>query len=157
MFALWICLWTFIAPGLIAALGGRKKWGEKASCDFKPKRILLIFLDATGRGEGAGLCFSPFLCFASMETKSGLQYSQLSSLQPRSSMSCWAPTLYLHQAGAFYPPVVPVSMQCHSLFFASPRGPEPAAGWMLPFSLWASGANSCWVNSTSQPRCMRVP
>ena len=63
--------------------------------DFKPiEGVLLVFLDATERG-GLGFTFLPSYGFVRMGASSGPQYSQLSSLQPRYSVSCWAPTVHL--------------------------------------------------------------
>ena len=65
---------------------GKKK--NKPPADFKlVERVLLVFLDATGRG-GLGFAFLPSYGFERVRTRSGTQYSQLPSLWPRSSVSC---------------------------------------------------------------------
>ena len=94
----------FITPGLIVSHMGEKRRGEPP-VDFKPtKRVLVVFLDATGRGKMV-FAFLPSCSFVRMGSSSGLQYSQLPSLQLRSSMHCQAPIIHLHQAGVFNPPV----------------------------------------------------
>ena len=66
----------FTTPGLIVSLGGRKKKGKerkknKPPADFKPiEQVLLVFLDATGRG-GLGFTFLPSYGFARMRARSG--------------------------------------------------------------------------------------
>ena len=82
----------FLTPRLIVSLGGRKKRGKKIEerkkkkppADFKPiQRVLLVFLDAMGRG-GLDFAFVPSYGFERMGTRSEPQYSQISNLQPRS-------------------------------------------------------------------------
>ena len=146
----------FRAPGLIVSLGERKKKRQrknKPPADFKPtERVLLVFLDAAGRW-GLGFTFLPSYDFVRMGTRSGLQYSQLPSIQSRSSVSCWVPTVHLHQAWAFNPPVAPRSM-CYasSLLFTSPPWLEPTIGQAAPVSLWASSASPVLVSSSNQPQ-----
>ena len=71
----------FIITRLIVSLGGRKKRTKrdkgknKPPVDFKPiQRVLLVFLDATGRG-GLGFTFLPPYGFTKMGTRSVMQYS----------------------------------------------------------------------------------
>ena len=80
MIPLWICLWT-LNNSMSYCLTweeekkdrGKKK--NKLPADFKPiQQVLLVFLDATGRGE-LGFAFLPSYGFESLETRSGLQYS----------------------------------------------------------------------------------
>ena len=50
----------------------KKEDNNKPPADFKPvQRVLLVFLDATGRG-GLGFAFLPSCGFEWMGTKSGL-------------------------------------------------------------------------------------
>ena len=91
---LWICLWTFHNSRSYCLTWGKKNRERKAKnkppADFKPtEQVLLVFLDATGRG-GLSFAFLPSYGFESMGTRSELQFSQLPSLQPRSSMTCQA-------------------------------------------------------------------
>ena len=88
----------FVTPCFIVSLEGRNKRKRKREeikknkppGDFKPvQRVMLVFLDTTGR-RGLGFTFLPSYNFEKMGTMSGLQYSQLSSLRPRSFMSCQA-------------------------------------------------------------------
>ena len=136
----------FTTPGLTVSLVGRKKKEKgkkrnKPPSDFKPiKQVLLVFLDATGRG-GLLFTFLPSYGFARMGARPGLQYSQLPSLQPRSSVSCRAPTVHLCQACALNLPVVLRSVQCTSfLLLASPICPEPTSRQVAPVSCWVCGA-----------------
>ena len=88
----------FVITFLIISLGGRKKRKNKRKewkkirppHDFKPiEQVLLVFLDDTRRRE---LGFTLLLCygFARIGTRCGLQYSQLTSFWPRSSVYCQA-------------------------------------------------------------------
>ena len=112
----------FTTPGLIVSLGGRKI--EKG----KQQISLLLTLNPLSKfcwsswmpqeEEGCASLFSLPVVLQGWG-RSGSQYSQLPSLQPRSSMSC--PTVHLHKARAFNPPVVRGSLQCTSSFlFKSP-------------------------------------
>ena len=92
---LWICLWTLgnsrsycLTWGKKKKERGTKKNKSKPLADFKPvHQVLLVFLDATGRG-GLGFTFLSSHGFETMGLRSGPQYSQLPRLWPRSSMSC---------------------------------------------------------------------
>ena len=107
----------FTVPGLTVSLREKKRkkknlQKKKPPDDFKPtKRVLLVFLDATGWG-GLGFAFLPSYGSARMGDRSVSHCSQLPSLQPTSSM-CRAPTARLCQAGAFNPPVL-LSLRCTS-------------------------------------------
>ena len=109
--ALWSLSASVTVPGLIGSLGGvagdgGERGKKRPPADFKlAKRLLLVFLNATGRRGWASL-FHPSCGFVRMWARSGPQSSQLPSLQSRSSMCCWAPTVHLCQAGAFHPPAV---------------------------------------------------
>ena len=124
---LWICLWTFHNSISYCLAWGKKKEKErgkkknKPPADFKPgERVLLVFLDDTGRG-GLGLAFLPCYGFSRIGARPKPQYSQLPSLQPKSSMSCQASTVHLRQACAFNPPVAQRSMRyTSSMLFSSP-------------------------------------
>ena len=97
---LWFCVWTFHNFISYCLTWGKKKKGKekkKPPADFNPvERVLLVFLIATGRGDLA-FAFLPSYGFVRMVTRSGLQHSQLPNHHPRSSVSCQAPTIYLHQ------------------------------------------------------------
>ena len=79
---LWICLWTLCNSTSYCLTWGKKKKEKKRGmkknkppADFKPvQRVLLVFLDATGRA-GLGFTFLPSYGFEWMGTKSGPQYS----------------------------------------------------------------------------------
>ena len=94
---LWICLWTLLNSMSYCLTWGKKKKERgtkknksKPLADFKPvHQVLLVFLDATGRG-GLVFAFLPSYGFERMGTRSGPQYSQFPSLRPRSSVSCQA-------------------------------------------------------------------
>ena len=120
----------------------------------------MVFLNASGRG-GMGFAFLLSYDFSRMGARSVLQYSQFPSLQPRSSMSCWASNTHLPQACAFYSPVAQRSMRCtSSLLFASPPWPETTAGQVAPVSLWASSvsqAQACCRNHTQGEWCLQQP
>ena len=53
---------------------------------------------------GSGLHFFFLSCGSAFGAKSGLQYSQASSVQPKHSELCAALTIYMGQASAFNPP-----------------------------------------------------
>ena len=79
--------------------------------DFKPaNRLLLVFLNSVGRG---GLGFASFFScdFVRKGARSGLQCSQVPSLQHRPSEHYQASTVHLCQAGTFNPPHC-VSVRC---------------------------------------------
>ena len=120
----------------------KKERNKKPPADFKPTEgVLLVFLDTTGRG-GLGFTFLHSYGFVRMGARYRPQYLQLPSLQPRSSMSCQAPTVHLHHATAFNPPVVPRSTWCaSSLVFARPPWPEPTTRQAVTDNLHTRGAN----------------
>ena len=88
------CLCTFHNSTSYCLTWGKEKnqrGKKKISLLLKPvEHVLLVLLDATGRG-GLGFTFLPSYGFMRMGTRSGLQYSQLPSLWPRSSMNFQAP------------------------------------------------------------------
>ena len=111
MLPLLICLWIISNSRSYCLTWGKKKKERdpkrkenKPPAGFKPvQRVLLVVLDATGRGR-LGFAFLLSYGFERMGTKSGPQYSQLPSLQPRSSMnrhqtlSLWALSVSQSQA-----------------------------------------------------------
>ena len=118
VFPLWICYWTFHSSRSYCLTWGkkylkrkRKERKKKPPADFKPtKQVLLVFLDATGRG-GLGFAFLPSYGFSRKGSKSGPQSPQLPSLQASSSVCCQATTALLHQACASNLQVV-LSLRC---------------------------------------------
>ena len=94
----------YTAQGFISYTWGKKSLLLTLNMP-RAKGVLLVFLDATSRG---GLGFAFFFSCGSvrMGARSGLQYSRLTSFQPRLSVCCQAPTVHLCQTDTFNPPVV---------------------------------------------------
>ena len=98
-----ICLWCFHSSwSYCLTLGSKKK---------KKKSLLLTLNLPTGfcwssqmLHWGSGLHFFFLSCGSAFGAKSGLQYSQASSVQPKHSELCAALTIYMGQASAFNPP-----------------------------------------------------
>ena len=139
----------------------KKNHNNKLPADFKPiKQVLLVFLDAAGRG-GLGFAFLPSYGFGRMGAMSRLQYSQLPSPQPRSSISCWVPTVHLCQACAFNPPrCVEVCAVCLHLALCKPtmaRAHHWTSSTCQPQGMWRQSASglaarvSCWASGWNQP------
>ena len=125
---------------------------NKPPADLKPvHQVLLVFLDATGRG-GLVFPFLPSYGFERMGTRSGSQHSQFPSLCPRSSMRCQAQISHSASGHTAWVrpwvccPTQALSLWALSLWAHSERQAQRHCG--SPLSLWVglkspSGWSSC--------------
>ena len=105
LISLWFCLWPFCISRSLCLILGRKKKIKKQGLllTLNPPRSFCLsswMLQAEGS-------MAPFLFFLSCDsalgTQSGLQYSQVSILQPKPSEFCTTPTVHICQPGTFNP------------------------------------------------------
>ena len=156
VFPLWICLWTLHLSVSYCLIWAKKIWkkernkkenNNKPLADFKSvQQVLLVFLDATGRGGWATL-FS--LTLVLREWGPGLSRTiQFPGLWPRSSVSCQAQIIHSAAHSVSQSPTRSPRQAGHTfpLYYCLCACSARAAGHTVPLlhSLWVHAMRDRW-------------